>query len=186
MKRCEKINLIKFKKNYLKSRKFIIEKAFACNTFNILRAVELMNPDMPESRDLFRELNLGVGALSPGHFIDLYGSEDWPGAMFQELRDWCIVEARETGNHQEAENTINDYQANPPNSRDNNQARARKNWERQEQIYRFNVEHYKAVQKTSMFGLNNLTEVKDKFPGTLTDVELPIVTTWAKRVSQGK
>ena len=53
---------------------------------------------MPETRDLFEELNLGVGVLSPGHFLDVYGTNDWPGSMFQELRDWLIVEARETAN----------------------------------------------------------------------------------------
>ena len=139
-----------------------------------------MNPDMPESRKLFEELNLGVGNLSPGHFLDLYGTNDWPGSMFQELRDWLVVEARETGNHNGALAEITDYQQNPPNSRDNNQNVAQMLWDRQEQIYRYNVANYKAVQSTAMYGLVNLSEVNAKFPGTLTDIERPIITSWSK------
>ena len=145
-----------------------------------------MNPDMPESRKLFEELNLGVGHLSPGHFLDLYGTGDWLGSMFQELRDWMIVEARETGNHDEALESINDYQQNPPNSRDNNQNAAQALWVRQEQIYRYNVENYKAVQTTAMYGLVHLAQVNSKFPGTLTDVEKPVITSWNKNRVTGK
>jgi len=145
-----------------------------------------MNPDMPESRKLFEELNVGVGFLSPGHFLDVYGTHDWPGSMFQELRDWLVVEARETGNHDEAVNAINDYQKHPPNSRDNNYNNAQALWKRQDQIYRFNVENYKAIQSTSMFGLVHLSEVNAKFPGCLTDTEAPVVTSWSRNRAKGK
>ena len=141
---------------------------------------------MPESRKLFEELNLGVANLSPGHFIDVYGTSDWPGSMFQELRDWLIVEARETGNHEQAMLEINDYQKDPPNSRDNNRNVAQALWTRQEHIYRFNVENYKAVQRTSMYGLLNLSEVNAKFPGTLTDTEKPVITSRTKVPDKGK
>ena len=145
-----------------------------------------MSPDMPESRKLFEELNLGVGHLSPGHFFDVYGTSDWPGSMFQELRDWIIVEARETGNHDGAISEINDYQKDPPNSRDNNHYNAQALWTRQEYIYRYNVENYKAVQRTSMYGLLNLSEVNAKFPGTFTDTEKPVITTRSKVPDKGK
>ena len=52
-----------------------------------MKAVDLMNPDMPESRALFEDLNVGVGHLAAGHFLDVYGTDDWPGAQFQELRN---------------------------------------------------------------------------------------------------
>ena len=79
-----------------------------------------------------------------------------------------------------------DFQRHPPNSRDNNYRRAESNWRRQEQIYRFNVRHYKAVQKSAMFGLMTLQEVHNKFPGALTDVDCPVVTTWSRELTESK
>ena len=156
--------------------------SFAANAGNWLRCVKLMNAthiDSPSEMERIRATKVGVGTLSPGLWLDVYGTPEHPGQETTELKLFLITEAMMKDDFERV--TTKDgceevllVQTKCPKATDSQAELKEKLYLDQVAIKKYYKEEYEAILRNIGSGLNSYDRIMMKYPKSLSAHDKPI------------
>ena len=127
----------------------------------------------PEERRLTALYGIGVGA--PGLFLNLYGSEKFPGGQVTEFRNDVICQAFNSNNFKLAKADIEFFESHPPTD-------DKDNVNKLQEIYQAGLDIYRAYGKCQIAakrelpsnGIQDMVSFLNKFPAQLSERTAPL------------
>ena len=117
--------------------------------------------------------------FSPGIWMDVYGTEKFPGQQAFELRNFLITEALEKKNFERVLKEggceeVEGFQTSYPAATDNKATTNRRIYLDQVEIGKFYENEYKAIHINIKYGLSSYASVKEKYPMALSSIDKPM------------
>ena len=116
---------------------------------------------------------MGTAVFSPGIWVDVYGTDKFPGQQAFELRNYLITEAMEKKNFERVLKEggceeVEGFQTSYPAATDNKATTNRRIYLDQVEIGKFYENEYKAIHVNIKNGLSSYASVKEKYPKSRT------------------